>query len=237
MAKTQKEMRARIARSANDSRDTSTYTRAQAGAKSVSAGRISSSRTDGAKPQLRVLERQKRLAGFRISHKMLFAYGVGFMALFAAVVMRAEMAATQLRLNSLNAQLTSLRTQHLKLEVELSSLESPSRIVSYAETHLGMIYPAQVGYLGANPVKTTQQNNPTALTQQVISSSNTLFAPPGEAGGGAPTRPLTPITATQPSALKATPGKSGVVPGGATSKATTTGAAPSVPTSSSAKTG
>ncbi|MDA8270356.1 MAG: hypothetical protein M0Z39_02965 [Actinomycetota bacterium] len=191
MAKTQREMRLRHARPIVDTQAALALARSHAGSKALPA--LSSPARQKAVreyPQLRVVERQRRLAGFRISHKMFLAYVVGFLALFAAVVMRAEMAATQLRLNALNAQLSTLETQHLMLDVQLSSLQSPSRIVSYAEKNLGMVYPTQVGYLGAAPAKALSQSQPSVLTQQVMSAPNTLFAPPGEAGGGAPTRPL-----------------------------------------------
>ncbi len=207
MARTQREMKLRSARLGVDTQAALALARSHAVSKSTHSAGVSNRKPLASRPQLRIVERQRRLSGFQISHRMLTAYVVGFLALFAAVVMRAEMAATQLHLNSLNSQLSSLETQHLKLEVELSSLEAPSRIVSYAESHLGMVYPAQVGYLGAAPTSATtsgssSQNQPGVLTQQVLSSPNTLFAPPGEAGGGAPTRPLPSSPPTTVSASK-----------------------------------
>ena len=191
LAKTQREMRLRNARPEVDTQAALALARARAGSKSSNAqSGTAKQKVALAHPQLRVVERPRRLVGFRISNKMFLFYVIGFFALFAAVVMRAEMAATQLRLNALNSQLSSMETQHLRLEIQLSSLESPSRIVSYAETRLGMVYPSQVGYLGAGPSSASSQTQSTALTQQVIAAQSTLFAPPGEAGGGAPTRPL-----------------------------------------------
>ncbi|MDA8080745.1 MAG: hypothetical protein M0Z96_03910 [Actinomycetota bacterium] len=191
MAKTQKEMKLRNARPEVDTQAALALARARAGSKSPHVqSSTAKQKAAFAQPQLRVVERPRRLVGFRISNKMFLLYVIGFFALFAAVVMRAEMAATQLRLNALNSQLSSMETQHLRLEIQLSSLESPSRIVSYAETRLGMVYPSQVGYLGAGPSSTANQTQSTALTPQVIAAPSTLFAPPGEAGGGAPTRPL-----------------------------------------------
>lgn len=191
MAKTQREMRLRNARPIVDTQAALALARSHAVSK-ASPALSNPARQKAVReyPQLRVVERPRRLAGFRISHRMFLAYVIGFLALFAAVVMRAEMAATQLRLNALNTQLSTLETQHLLLEVQLSSLQSPSRVVAYAEKNLGMVYPTQVGYLGAAPAKALSQSQSSVLTQQVMSAPNTLFAPPGEAGGGAPTRPL-----------------------------------------------
>lgn len=197
MARSQKEMKLRNSRPAVDTQAALALAKARASSKVV-RGQPSSPKRKIAeqRPDLRVVERTRRKIGFRISHKMLVFYAIGFLALFAAVVMRAEMAATQLRLNALNSKLTSLETQHLSMEVELSSLQSPSRVVSYAENHLGMVYPAKVGYLGATQKPAVTPPQSTALTPQVISAPNTLFAPPGEAGGGAPTRPLPKLPAT-----------------------------------------
>ncbi len=204
MAKPQREMGLRNARPEVNTQAALALARARAGSK-ASQERSIRGKQDVAfeRPQLRVIERPRRLIGFRISNRMFLYYAIGFFALFAAVVMRAEMAATQLRLNALNSQLSSMETQHLRLEIQLSSLESPSRIVSYAETHLGMVYPTQVGYLGAAPTAGINKTSSTALTQQVISAPNTLFAPPGEAGGGAPTRPLPTSTSATTATTKA----------------------------------
>lgn len=196
MAKTQREMRLRNARPEVDTHIARALARANVVSRnSHGASSTTSYKVAYGRPDLRIVARPRKLAGFRISNKIFLAYAIGFLALFAAVVMRAEMAATQLRLNSLNSQLSSLETQHLRLEVQLSALESPSRIVSYAQSRLGMVYPTQVGYLGAGQNPNSNQNQSTALTQQVISAPNTLFAPPGEAGGGAPTKPLPSNTA------------------------------------------
>ncbi len=228
LAKTQREMKLRNARPEVDTQAALALARARAGSK-FSSAQIGTTRQKVAfvHPQLRVVERPRRLVGFRISNKMFLFYVIGFFALFAAVVMRAEMAATQLRLNSLNSQLSSMETQHLRLEIQLSSLESPSRIVSYAETRLGMVYPSQVGYLGAGPNSAGSQTQSTALTPQVIAAPSTLFAPPGEAGGGAPTRPLptgnsatTATTAAPAAPPKATVGKATTASG--TSKSSST---------------
>ncbi|TAN30396.1 MAG: hypothetical protein EPN30_00980 [Actinomycetota bacterium] len=195
MAKAQREMRLRNARPEVNTQAALALARASAGARNPS-GAGAKHKVAYERPQLIVVERPRKLAGFRISNKMFLAYLIGFLALFAAVVMRAEMAATQLKLNALNSQLASIETQHQRLEVQLSALESPDRIVSYAESHLGMIYPSQVGYLGAAPTSTPSQTSSTELTPQVISAPDTLFAPAGEAGGGAPTK--TPVSSSTP---------------------------------------
>lgn len=190
LAKTQKEMRQRIARPGIDTHLALAMAKAHSESRGSNAvAKAIRPKELPRKPELRVVQRPKRIAGFRISNKVMLAYLIGFLALFAAIVMRAEMAATQLKLNSLNAQLTSLQTQRQRLEVDLSSLEAPSRIVSYAETRLGMVYPSQVGYLGVTNQISSNQPAQIPLTQQVLAGPNTLFAPAGEAGGGAPTGP------------------------------------------------
>lgn len=193
LAKTQKEMRQRSARPDVDTHLALALAKAHSESRGSSAiAKAVRPKDIPRRPELKVVQRSKRISGFRISNKVMLAYLVGFLALFAAIVMRAEMAATQLNLNNLNSQLSSLQTQHQRLEVELSSLESPSRVVSYAETHLGMIYPTQVGYLGVTSQSSSNQPSQPVqipLTPQVLSAPNTLFAPAGEAGGGAPTGP------------------------------------------------
>lgn len=197
LAKTQKEMRQRSARPDVDTHLALALAKAHSESRGSNAvAKAVRPKELPGKPELRVVQRPKRITGFRISNKVMLAYLVGFLALFAAIVMRAEMAATQLNLNRLNSQLTSLQTQHQRLEVELSSLEAPNRIVSYAETHLGMVYPSQVGYLGVTSQTSSNQTSQIPLTQQVLSAPNTLFAPAGEAGGGAPSGPPAPSPAT-----------------------------------------
>ncbi len=209
MAKTQREMKLRNVRPEVNTQTALAMARASAGSRNPHAtGGAAKHKVAYERPKLRVVERPKKLVGFRISNKMFLAYLIGFLALFAAVVMRAEMAATQLKLNVLNSQLSSLETQHQRLQVQLSGLESPGRIVSYAESHLGMIYPSQVGYLGAAPNAESSQNSSTQVTPQVISAPNTLFAPPGEAGGGAPTKPIVVSSTATTAASAAGPAKS-----------------------------
>lgn len=190
MAKTQREMRQRHARSDVDTHHALALAKAYSGSKTSNQGsRQTKVKPITAKPDLRLIERQKRRVGFHISNKVVLSYLIGSLALFAAIVMRAEMASTQLNLNHLNSKLSSMQTQHESLKVQLAQLESPGRVVSYAEKHLGMVYPTQVGYLGAKPQPTSTQATQILLTQQVLSAPNTLFAPAGEAGGGAPTGP------------------------------------------------
>jgi len=232
MAKTQREMKLRNVRPEVNTQTALAMARASAGSRNPHAtGAAAKHKVAYERPKLRVVERPRKLVGFRISNKMFLAYLIGFLALFAAVVMRAEMAATQLKLNALNSQLSSLETQHQRLQVQLSGLESPGRIVSYAESHLGMIYPSQVGYLGAAPNAPSSQNSSTQVTPQVISAPNTLFAPPGEAGGGAPTKPIVSSTATT-AASSAGPAKSS-----ATSPVASSSGSSSQPPASSPKTG
>ncbi len=232
MAKTQREMKLRNVRPEVNTQTALAMARASAGSRNPHAtGGAAKHKVAYERPKLRVVERPRKLVGFRISNKMFLAYLIGFLALFAAVVMRAEMAATQLKLNALNSQLSSLETQHQRLQVQLSGLESPGRIVSYAESHLGMIYPSQVGYLGAAPNAPSSQNSSTQVTPQVISAPNTLFAPPGEAGGGAPTKPIVSSTATT-AASTAGPAKSS-----ATSPVASSSGSSSQPPASSPKTG
>lgn len=198
MAKTQREMRQRHARSDVDTHHALALAKAYSGSRIPNAASKSLKPKVGvARPDLRLVEKPKRRVGFHISNKVVLAYLVGSLALFAAIGMRAEMAATQMRLNHLNSELTSMQTQHERLKVQLAQLESPGRVVSYAEKHLGMVYPTQVGYLGVAPQKNITQSTQSTqipLTPQVLSAPNTLFAPAGEAGGGAPTGPTSPST-------------------------------------------
>lgn len=190
LAKTQVEMRQRSQRRHVDTQTALALARAHAVSKNSTAlAKTAKPKVVDFRPELRVVERTRYRVGFRISNKVFLYYVIGFIALFAAISMRAEMAANQLRLNSLNTTLQAMNVQHQRLEVQLSMLESPNRVVNFAESHLGMVYPAQVGYLGANPKDAAPQPTSTPLTPQVLSAPSTLFAPAGEAGGGAPTGP------------------------------------------------
>lgn len=204
VAKTQREMRQRHGRSDIDTNHALALARAYSGSKTNATSKALKPKVTGVKPELRLVEKPKRRVGFHISNKAVLTYLIGSLALFAAIVMRAEMAATQLKLNHLNSELTSMQTQHERLTVQLAQLESPGRVVSYAEKHLGMIYPTQVGYLGVAPLTTSAQNTQVPLTPQVLSAPNTLFAPAGEAGGGAPTGPTTPSTVSKNSTATST---------------------------------
>lgn len=225
MAKTQREMRVRSDRPTVDTQSALAMARAHAGSRTSQL--LSPNRSQTVAPKLRVVTHQRRRVGFRISNKALVSYVVGFLALFAAIVTRAEMAATQLQLNSFNSELSAMKTAHQKLEVELSSLEAPNRIVAYAETRLGMIYPSEVGYLGAAPGTSPKQAATVPLTTQLLSSPNTLTAPSFEVGGAAPTTVSTasPVTVPKSAGTSASTGTSAqsVQP---KSSATTTAAKP-----------
>lgn len=189
MARAQSELKSHGTRNGIDTRSALALARAHAGTRAnASLVREGMRHKEApARPQLRVVERRSRIAGFRISNKVFVGYLIGFVALFGAIVMRADMAATQLKLNAMNSRLSSMQTQHERLKLELASLEAPSRIVTYAEKNLGMVYPSQVGYLGESTPRAPTAPTSAQPATQVVGTPNTLFAPAGEAGASSTT--------------------------------------------------
>ncbi len=109
------------------------------------------------KPDLRVLVTSKHSISIpRRILPALFLVLIGG-GLLATVWARSEMATYQMQLIATDQAITSAQSNHEQLLLESSSLESPSRIVSYASSKLGMVFP--------NTVRVKAGSGPTPLTK------------------------------------------------------------------------
>jgi len=75
------------------------------------------------------------------------------------VGLHALIAQDQFQLDRLQAQVSAAQTSYEKLRLQVAQLEAPARIVSVAESHLGMRQPGSITYL---PAPVTSQGTVTA---------------------------------------------------------------------------
>ncbi len=103
------------------------------------------------RPQLRVLRAgehdteadQRRL----VRQLAIVATVVAALCLFGVVVFHVVMTQNQFRLDALRSDASGRQAEYERLRLQVSQLESPDRVVSDAQTRLGMITPPKVTYL------------------------------------------------------------------------------------------
>ncbi|NNN13801.1 MAG: hypothetical protein HKL81_08655 [Acidimicrobiaceae bacterium] len=121
------------------------------------------------KPDLRVLVTSKHSISIprRILPALLLVLIGG--GLLATVWARSEMATYQMQLIATEQATATAQTAHEQLLLESSSLESPSRIVGYASSKLGMVFPntlsVKAGSGAASATKVLILPAPVAETQ------------------------------------------------------------------------
>jgi cell division protein FtsL len=103
-----------------------------------------------ARPPLRVVPpKQGGLRARRLRARLLVVT-IGLLiatGMFANVGAQVVLTQRQLRLDQLNQTVAQVQTTNRQLALEVATLESPSRIVSEAESRLEMVIPPQVVYL------------------------------------------------------------------------------------------
>jgi cell division protein FtsL len=72
---------------------------------------------------------------------------VAALCLFGVVVFHVVMTQNQFRLDALRSDASESQAEYDRLRLQVSQLESPDRVVSDAQTRLGMITPPKVTYL------------------------------------------------------------------------------------------
>ncbi len=135
------------------------------------------------RPQLEVVERQRRLDAIR-SRLVPFLIGsVVLIALFVAVLARAEMAAMQLKLQNVQAEVAKASDVQQSLLVSVGQLSSPNRVVRYAEKNLGLVPPSQSTLVGGSSLSSGQRVTKIPVAhQQVPLPAGYQVAPPGSGG-------------------------------------------------------
>ncbi len=156
-------------------------------------------RRDGSatRPPLRVVSDPVRLrARRRRSRALVISIGV-FIAVGMFVIVGAQVVLTQrqIRLDNMGQSLSLAQVTNDQLQLRVANLESPSRIVSEAESQLHMILPTSVVYLtpGAKPASPKVKGLPTL----------------GQATGQAPGQATTQATGSSGSASTTTSGVPG----------------------------
>lgn len=98
-----------------------------------------------AQRHLRPVERPRR----RRSPAVPVLVGVGMViaSLFALAAMHALLISGQVRLDGMRRDVASEHEQIRRLELRMAELESPGRVLDAARERLGMVQPAEVGYL------------------------------------------------------------------------------------------
>ncbi|GAC1532854.1 MAG: hypothetical protein NVS3B12_11420 [Acidimicrobiales bacterium] len=107
------------------------------------------------RPPLTVLPRGYRSPRARRRRRRLVA-AIGFVAalagVFALVLVHVQLTTNQLRLVHLQQEADRQQLRHIKLRLEVATLESPARVVDAAQ-QMGMVSPATITYLtvGSTP--------------------------------------------------------------------------------------
>lgn len=128
-----------------------------------------------ARPQLRVLRAGEHDTGSdqrRLVRQLaIVATVVAALCLFGVVVFHVVMTQNQFRLDALRSDASERQGEYDRLRLQVSQLESPDRVVSDAQTRLGMITAPKVIYLtpsvdepGSQPSSTANSSTRSAAT-------------------------------------------------------------------------
>jgi cell division protein FtsB len=110
------------------------------------------------RPHLRVVVAKSR------SHRALIVY-LSAMALFClAIAGRVELDRLQIRANDLSQQLNKLSDMVSESKLNLAALQSPERIVTYAQVRLGFTYPDYVEVISSGKGVTAMPQSGSAGT-------------------------------------------------------------------------
>jgi cell division protein FtsL len=154
------------------------------------------------------------------------AAGLVALSLLGVVAINVMISQDQLRLDRLDAQRDAALARHGDLQLKVTQLQAPARIVGEAEQRLGMVVPSKLTYLTGNgaPVQTTGGGAPPAPIQPAPPPPQ---APPAQPQPP-PAQPQPPPTPTPaPPAAGTTQPAAGTAPaGGSPTQAGQPGAAP-----------
>ncbi len=135
------------------------------------------------RPDLRVIERERWIDAIRSRFVPFLIGSVVLIALFIAVLARAEMAAMQLKLQNVQTEIAKASNEQQSLLVSVGQLSSPNRVLQYAEKNLGLVPPAQSSLVGGSSLSSgkTVTKIPVAQ-QQVPLPAGYQVAPPTSGG-------------------------------------------------------
>ena len=85
---------------------------------------------------------------------VLVGAGIVIAALFALAVMHALLIGGQLQLDGMQREVASETEEIRRLRLQVAELEAPHRVLAVARERLGMVQPAEVGYLAPAGVQT-----------------------------------------------------------------------------------
>ena len=85
---------------------------------------------------------------------VLVGAGIVITALFALAVMHALLIGGQIRLDGMQREVAAESEEIRRLRLRVAELESPDRVLDVARRRLGMVQPAEVGYLAPAGVNT-----------------------------------------------------------------------------------
>lgn len=157
------------------------------------------------RPDLRLVERASGSTSRALTRAVTVLAGLLATAgLFLVVCLHVLLTQGQADLDGLRARADAEAARNRRLRVQVAELESPSRIVSAAREHLGMVPPPTVVYLpAADPTKPLPAFSsapplpPTTAAPRTKPSSPTTAAPRTRATSSTPTtvrRTTTPTT-------------------------------------------
>lgn len=107
--------------------------------------RVQPERTRRPGRHLRTVERPTRSVAPAVP--VLVGTGIVLLALFGLAVMHALLIGGQIRLDSMRREAAAEVEEIRRLQLEVAQLEAPERVLATARERLGMVAPAEVGYL------------------------------------------------------------------------------------------
>lgn len=134
--------------------------------------------------QIKLRARRRRDRALMITVGLIIALGM-----FAIVGAQVVLTQRQLRLDTMAQKLSQAQTSNDELQLQVATLESPSRIVSAAQTQLHMLLPTSVVYLtpGAAPGTIKVKGVPAGVIQGgAAPATPATRAAPAPSSSGAP---------------------------------------------------
>ena len=108
---------------------------------------------------------------------ILVGTGIVISALFALAVMHALLIGGQIRLDDMQREVASETEEIRRLRLSVAQLEAPERVLDAARSRLGMVQPAEVGYLAPAGVDTGDQERARVAPAEAPTVEAQLEAP------------------------------------------------------------
>ena len=108
---------------------------------------------------------------------ILVGTGIVISGLFALAVMHALLIGGQIRLDDMQREVASETEEIRRLRLSVAELEAPERVLDAARSRLGMVQPAEVGYLAPAGVDTGDDERARVAPAEVPTVEPELEAP------------------------------------------------------------